>query len=220
MTFEPFGADPLGAADADPGTIGTPALAATKAAPSNSGCTSGPLFRSPSGNSTSGSPALSTAMQRTNASLSTVPLVTGKPPNAERAQQEGLLPRVLAHAAQPATSTDTIGVSMLERCTGAIRTVRSAARSPAPPRSCGTTGGRSRRTPPSPRGRRATPASCRPWWCRRPSSRGRQTGSPSRATMRSTISSTLRSVVSTVTSTGWRAGGCRRGWSPGRPGRR
>ena len=48
MTFEPFGmtrSEP----PMPTGTIGTPALAATKAAPSNSGCTSGPLFARPRG---------------------------------------------------------------------------------------------------------------------------------------------------------------------------
>ena len=86
MTFEP-----LGITCSDPptptGTIGALALAATKAAPSNSGCTSGPDLRSPSGKSTSGSPFFSTAMQRTSASLSALPRVTGKPPSAERNQR-------------------------------------------------------------------------------------------------------------------------------------
>jgi hypothetical protein len=86
MTFEP-----LGMTRSEPpmptGTIGAAALAATNAAPSNSGCTSGPLLRSPSGKRTSGSPAFSTAMQRTSASLSAVPLVTGKPPSADSAQR-------------------------------------------------------------------------------------------------------------------------------------
>ena len=58
------------------GTIGAAALAATNAAPSNRGCTNGPALRSPSGKSTSGSPPLNTAMQRTSASLSADRAVT------------------------------------------------------------------------------------------------------------------------------------------------
>ena len=52
---------PLGMAHSLPpmptGTIGTPARAATKAAPSKRGCTVGPDWRVPSGNRTTGSPA-------------------------------------------------------------------------------------------------------------------------------------------------------------------
>ena len=65
----------------------------------------------------------STAMQRTSASLSALPRVTGNPPSADRNQPgNGLLPqRVLAHVAQPPAGDDRTrsGVSMFERCTGA-----------------------------------------------------------------------------------------------------
>jgi aspartyl aminopeptidase len=51
--------------------------------PSNSGWTTGPCLRSPSGNSTSGSPDCSTSMARFSASRSADPRCTGNAPSAE-----------------------------------------------------------------------------------------------------------------------------------------
>ena len=105
------------------GTIGTPARAATKAAPSKRGCTVGPDWRVPSGNSTTGSPDRSASSQIRSASRSGVPRCTGKPPSElNRAPDQRYfhrlsLPmnRIRRRVRQPASR-----VSILERWTGAI----------------------------------------------------------------------------------------------------
>jgi hypothetical protein len=72
------------------GTIGTPALTAMYTAPSKIGWTPGPSLRSPSGNSTSPSPASSTASARRIASRSALPRLTGNPPSAENTHPTAL----------------------------------------------------------------------------------------------------------------------------------
>ena len=77
--------EPLGMARSEPpmptGRIGTCVRAATNAAPSKSGCTTGPDWRVPSGKRTSGSPSRITSMQRRSASRSAEPRFTGKAPS-------------------------------------------------------------------------------------------------------------------------------------------
>ena len=62
--------------------IGTPVRLWTNAVPSKSSSTTGPCWRVPSGNITSGSPAWSTSMQVVSAARSAVPRATGMPPRA------------------------------------------------------------------------------------------------------------------------------------------
>lgn len=121
MNFVPFGitrSDP----PMPTGTMTTPVRIATYAAPSNKGCTTGPLLRSPSGNSTSGSPPSITAMQRLSASRSALPRLTGKPPRALSRLPKCLL---LHHLSAPMKrirrryTPDATGVSMMLRCVGA-----------------------------------------------------------------------------------------------------
>ena len=66
------------------GTIGTPVRAATKAGPSNSSATTGPVRRVPPGNMTSGSPFSMMRMQVRSDSRSAVPRCTGKAPSMEK----------------------------------------------------------------------------------------------------------------------------------------
>ena len=117
MNFAPFGI-----ARSEPpiptGTIGTPAFTAMYVAPSNSGCTIGPLLRSPSGNSTSGSPPSSTAMHRRSASRSAVPRLTGKPPSAVSNRPNALFFQYLSapmNRIRRCVTADAIGVSRMLR---------------------------------------------------------------------------------------------------------
>ena len=86
MSFEP-----LGITRSEPpmptGTIGDAALAATKAAPSNRGCTSGPALALTLGEQHERLAALEHGDAADQRLLVGDPRVTGKPPSADRNQR-------------------------------------------------------------------------------------------------------------------------------------
>ena len=90
-SFEPFGiiaSDP----PMPTGRIGTCVFAATYAGPSNKSSTTGPSWRVPSGNITSGSPASITSMHVRSASRSAAPrLHRERRPRTRRSAPSGLL---------------------------------------------------------------------------------------------------------------------------------
>ena len=164
---------------------------------------SGPDLRSPSGNSTSGSPASSTAMQRCSASRSAVP--RGDREAAERREQPRRRPvlpqRVLAHEPQPAAgearrrsacpcSSGAPARARTRRSSGRARARRSSAASTAAVNPATNVRGRRSR-------RRGWPG---PWPAEERldlASSARRSGSS--RSMRSTTSSIVRPVVSTTT---------------------
>ena len=103
------------------GTIGTPAFERDVGGAVEQRLHDGPDLRSPSGNSTSGSPASSTSMQRCSASRSAVPRVTGKPPSADSSHAAGWCfhsESLPMNRSRRRVTHDAIGVSMFQRCTG------------------------------------------------------------------------------------------------------
>ena len=110
------------------GTIGAPVRPWMNAGPSNSSSTTGPSWRVPSGNITSGSPPSTTAWQACSASRSAVPWATGMPPSADHStpnpgfQRVSLARNRCRRRAQPAASMK----SMFDRWTGARMKGRSA----------------------------------------------------------------------------------------------